>query len=252
MADPCRWLLIGNSRWHWAEADGSSPPLRIHHRPAPLADEPIPWSQLRGWACVGRLPGWMARPGAAGPPPERRLALAAVPLQDMPPWLGIDRALGGWRAWCRQGGGGVLVADAGTALSLTRVSAEGRFAGGRLQAGYRLQLQALREATAQLPSLEGDAVLPADPWPQDTESALRCGCLRGLAAAIAQAWLDLPAGAVDGLWLTGGDGPVLAPLLRGLGVPVREAPGLCLEALVELSSAPGQPGSDRPSPRPSP
>lgn len=260
------WLLIGNSRWHWAEAIdqagadtrsavGFGPlPLRFSHSPHPPESTGLEWSRLSAWAAVGRLP-------SQGEPAfrrleelnARRLSLEQVPLQQLPPWLGIDRALVGWQAWWRQGqrgGGAVLVADAGTALSLTRVGAAGTFAGGRLQPGVSTQLHSLGQSTALLPLLmpaaEGlSSVAEAmdrwliDPWPIHTESAMRVGCLLGVAAAVAQAWRDLQRLEPTALWLTGGDAPALAPLLEREQVPHELAPELALEALVALSSDPG-------------
>lgn len=218
-----RWLLIGNSRWHWAEArpDGllswSEAPARGLQRlgPQPLA-----------WAAVGPLPSEPVLD------PERRLRLNDVPLVAAPPWLGLDRALAGWQAQ-RLSGCGALVADAGTALSLTRVSAAGAFAGGRLLAGAGLQLQALARDTAALPGVPLPPLLPADPWPQATEAAMAAGVLRGLAAVIDQAWCEARAeDPTCRLWLTGGDAQVLAPLLG-----VQASPQLALEGLVALRPA---------------
>lgn len=234
MAGPGRWLLIGNSRWHWAEAQRPAS-LRCWHTSAPASLSAIELGGLCGWACVGSLPLEFQLP------PERQLGLDQVPLAATPAWLGVDRALAGWQAWRRHqngAGGAVLVADAGTALSLTLVDARGAFAGGRLMAGARLQLAALSTATAQLPAL----ALPEksdqlDPWPVATAAAMTTGCLWGLAAAIAQAVTALPGAPPAGLWLTGGDAPLLAPLLAELGLRFELAPSLCLEALVALRPA---------------
>jgi type III pantothenate kinase len=260
------WLLIGNSRWHWVEAlaeagsDPGSSVLRFSHGPPPPDPSLLPWERLRAWAAVGPLPLQGAVSLSELTKLEgRRLRLERVPLQQMPPWLGIDRALVGWQAWQRQGqlgGGAVLVADAGTALSLTRVGATGVFAGGRLQPGVSTQLSSLGRTTALLPLLvpgpEGlDPFVEAnDPWPIETEQAMRVGCLRGLAAAVAQAWRDLQSAEPSALWLTGGDAPALAPLLRAEEVPFNPAPELALEALVALSSDPDPRGSAGPSPQP--
>ncbi|CAK6701414.1 Type III pantothenate kinase [Synechococcus sp. CBW1107] len=260
------WLLIGNSRWHWVEALAEaaslpeSPVLRFSHSPPPPDPALLPWERLRAWAAVGPLP--LQGAGRISQLMElegRRLRLERVPLQQLPPWLGIDRALVGWQAWQRQGrlgGGAVLVADAGTALSLTRVGATGVFAGGRLQPGLSTQLSSLGRTTALLPLLEPgpeglDRVVTVnDPWPIETEQAMRVGCLSGLAAAVAQAWRDLQSVEPAALWLTGGDAPALAPLLRAQEVPFEPAPELVLEALVALSSGPDPRGSAEPSPQP--
>ena len=222
-----RLLLVGNSRWHWAEF--ASEGLRCwHERPPAAAPD---WRQLRAWAAVGRLPA------ADPPPPAPRIEVPQVPLQGLPAWIGIDRALVGWRAWQRQGHG-VLVADAGTALSLTWIDAAGRFQGGRISAGVGLQLRSLGQGTALLPRLEAAAAEGVDglaAWPTGTEAALRQGCLQACAAAIATGWRQLSAGASPcRLWLTGGDAAGLAPLLRAEGIDLELAPDLALEALAAL------------------
>ena len=228
-----RLLLVGNSRWHWAERHSEG--LTVWHEsgpPEPIGAVHDPWADLEAWACVGRLPPELSLP------PDQRLALEQVPLRDVPPWLGIDRALAGWQAWHRQGSG-VLVADAGTCLSLTWIDGEGRFRGGRLSAGLGLQLRSLGQATAQLPQLEAAAVgdaMAADPWPIATAAAMDLGCLKACAAAVMQGWTDLQAaGSPCWLWLTGGDGERLAPLLRAAGLMPELAPDLVLEGLAALA-----------------
>ncbi|MEI7665163.1 MAG: type III pantothenate kinase [Synechococcaceae cyanobacterium ELA263] len=238
-----RWLLIGNSRWHWAVDRGDG--LSIDHELPPLAAlEPGLLADLVGWAAVGALPPPVLLPS------QRRLQLDRVPLAGVPPWLGLDRALAGWLAW-RRHGQGVLVADAGTVLSLTRVESSGRFGGGRLLAGVGLQLQAMAQGTAALPLLElpllalpledgvGSARAAAIDWPMQTGRAMATGVVWGLAAAVADAAL----GALEHepgcrLVLSGGDGALLQPRLQELlgahGVLVDLQPDLALEALVEL------------------
>jgi type III pantothenate kinase len=280
-ASEARWLLIGNSRWHWAVPPlAADSPLRVwHDRPwhgdrseregkgtgAPVsatsaADEDgipprVASALLLGWAAVGPVSADLVLP------PGARVQLAEVPLQAAPPWLGIDRALAGWWGW-RLVTGPVLVADAGTVLSFTRVDWEGRFAGGRLLAGAALQLRAMAGGTAHLPALDAPAVpveasavaalaedaVPADPapaaWPHDTAGAMRSGVLRGLAAAIAAAIQETRREEPDcRLLLTGGDGPALAALLEP-ALAVEQRPHLCLEALAAL-----RPARDQPSPR---
>lgn len=228
-----RWLLIGNSRWHWAERCGER--VAFHHGP-PL-EGPLP--PLQAWAAVGAIPP------AAELPNERRLRLDQVPLRESPPWLGIDRALVGWQAWQRWRAP-VLVADAGTVLSLTWVDGEGRFRGGRLMAGAGLQWRAMAAGTNGLPPPGASAVV--DPsglalWPTTTAEAMEVGVLRGLAAALSAAAEERRAREPGcRLVLTGGDGEALHPLLALPGDPLGSAwelcPGLGLEALIGLRPAP--------------
>ena len=164
----------------------------------------------------------------------QRLLTSDVPLANLPPTLGVDRALAAWGAWqqCRQP---VLVADAGTALSLTLVDAAGCFLGGRLMAGGRLQLQALHQGTADLPQL-GPVEAAGPLWATQTSEAMASGVVRGLAAAIALAFHDRPQPPWPWqLWLTGGDAPVLMPLLQAQGLQPHHDEGLALAALVALS-----------------
>lgn len=223
-----RWLLIGNSRWHWAEdVQGErrywsdSPSTTLPHQP-------------RGWAAVGTVP--------QGLPPAGRLELAHIPLQNLPPWLGIDRALGGYEAWQRCGRP-VLVADAGTALSLTWVDGQGRFCGGRLQAGAALQLRALHQGTAQLPVVQQaalGALALTSRWPAETETAMVAGVLEGLAGALDRAACQLLQRQSDlQLWLTGGDAQALHGLLVANGREAsgwQLAPGLCLDGLARAAA----------------
>lgn len=235
------WLLIGNSRWHWALADGDSggsgeggpteAGLRFVHLPPPTSAVEPPLA----WAAVGAVPPEAALPAAS------RLQLEDVPLAGSPPWLGIDRALAGWWA-ARLHGGPVLVADAGTVLSLTRVDGRGCFAGGRLMAGAALQLAAMGSGTAGLPTLEGDLAAGAEAWPLATAPAMRRGVVEGLAAAVREAGRQARAQEPRcRIVLTGGDGPALLPLLRRwpeLGEDaLTHRPELCLEALVALRPA---------------
>jgi len=223
-----RLLLIGNSRWHWAELEPGSGELRCWHTAPGSSLDLADAGTLQAWAAVGALPLQLASGSA------RRIGLEDVPLQGLPPWLGIDRALVGWRAWQQQGDA-VLVADAGTALSLTRVSADGGFAGGLISAGVALQLRALTGSTAQLPAVNVAGAEMGEAWPIHTEAAMAEGCRRGVAAAIAQAWRQAcRESPPTSLWLTGGDAPGLMPLLEEQQLKPVLAPDLALEAMAAL------------------
>ncbi|MEB3266727.1 MAG: type III pantothenate kinase [Cyanobacteriota bacterium] len=226
-----RWLLIGNSRWHWA-APGPAGLLVWHGAPASHRPD-----GLVAWAAVGPVP----EPEAW--PTHRRLRLDGVPLEGAPAWLGIDRALAAWQATVDSGGAPVLVADAGTVLSLTRLEAGGRFGGGRLLAGLELQLRAMAAGTALLPRPSGVGGA-AGVWPMATEAAMVIGVQRGLAAAVAAAAAEAadpgPWFGADPLhlWVTGGDGPVLFPLIQDQLAPssvrLHHDPSLCLRAMARL------------------
>jgi len=235
-SEPPRWLLIGNSRWHWAWPDPGPGAVRVEHHP--LGAHQPEAGALLAWAATGAVPEGVL-------PHARRLGPAAVPLRDLPPWLGIDRALAGWLAW-RLAAGPVLVADAGTVLSLTWVDGAGMFRGGRLMAGVALQLRAMAAGTRALPALadprEAIGPDPEDSWPRGTEAAMAIGVLQGLSAAVVEAWRDLRRREGScALIVTGGDGPALMERIGHASPPGATAalePDLALRALAELRPCP--------------
>ena len=238
MASEQRCLLIGNSRWHWAEQSRSGAWSYSHSGPqlSVLAGS----APLRSWAAVGPVPAHsMLRP-------DRRLCLDAIPLQNVPPWLGIDRALAGWGAWTQSAEvGPLMVVDAGTVLSLTRVTADGAFNGGWLAAGLRLQLQAMAAGTEALPDPDNQNQDFCDgvSFPRDSCEAMRRGVIESLVGLIVRAQ-DLDP---SPLWLCGGDAPLLMQALLTQGLELNHAPDLVMQSLVTLvSSAPGRSALDQP------
>ena len=224
-----RALLIGNSRWHWAQRGEGG--LRVDHGdsdPGRIGtDPPI-------WAAVGPVPHQLVGHQ------DLRIRLEDVPLPKAPPWLGVDRALGAWMAWrCSQKrqldcSRGLLLVDAGTVLSLTRVSADGCFAGGQLLPGYRLQLQAMAEGTVGLPSvLEHPHVgVPKEIFPEETAAAMQRGVLQALLATIAVAQEN----SQGLLWLCGGDAPLLQAHWAGATELLQVQDDLQLQALLDLGA----------------
>jgi len=237
-APPARWLLIGNSRWHWAEAAASATSgLRCWHSQAPASLKPKEGERLRCWACVGQPAPQLQLPLG------RRFHQAGVPLVSMPPWLGVDRALAGWQAWRRQregAGGAVLVADCRNLPEPDPGGQPGRLRRREIDGWSPTPADGDGKgdgpaAGARLGGTDGGLEPGFDPWPAATAEAMSAGCLWGLAAAIAQALEAARSEGPHTLWLTGGDGPSLAPLLKELGLDFEWAPELCLEGLVALS-----------------
>ena len=171
---------------------------------------------------------------------DLRICLEDVPLPKAPPWLGVDRALGAWMAWrCSQEqqldcSRGLLLVDAGTVLSLTRVTADSCFGGGQLIPGYRLQLQAMADGTLGLPSttedLDNDAL--KEVFPQQTVAAMQRGVLEAMLASIAAAQQH----SQGLLWICGGDAALLKRHWSGATELLQLEGDLQLQALLSLGA----------------
>lgn len=138
---------------------------------------------------------------------------------DDPNRVGVDRLAAAAAAHrLTPTGQATIIIDAGTALTIDAVNAEGTFLGGAIAPGLQLGLQALSSGTSLLPRIELDTTTPL--LGKTTVAGLRSGALHGSAALIEGicariiAELDCPAT----VFLTGGDGPLLHPLIAGIDI----------------------------------
>lgn len=253
-------LSIGNSRYHWAEFSNHQM-LRsweTEHLSEPfLNSSQKDWGDLlRSLNCIptdqAPLPElWLASVVPAQTelwqtyPHLHRITLADIPIPDMYPSLGIDRALALWGAgslW----GWPVLVIDGGTALTFTGVDDRGVFKGGAILPGLGLQGRSLTQFTAALPQLDPLATTLPPRWATDTLAAMHSGILytllAGLDAFITDWWKQFPDSA---LVFTGGDGNRLATALQSCLVgserdwlkKLQVNPHLVLQGIAALRSA---------------
>lgn len=130
-----------------------------------------------------------------------------------PETLGYDRIAAAAGAVDVFGKEAVVIADAGTALTLDIVSADGNFVGGNISAGVGLKLRALHRYTGALPIVNEEGDMPEIGY--DTQTAMRSGTVYGTAAEIA--WMAGVAVAEYGchiLVLTGGYAHLLEPKVK--------------------------------------
>lgn len=219
-------LMIGNSRLHWAlfvgeklEAAWDTPyldesavqqlskcqtpkdfvaTLPITALPLPIYLASVVPSQTALWQSYPQI---------------SCITLEQVPLDQLYPTLGIDRALallGAGEVW----GFPMLVIDAGTALTFTGANADRHLVGGAILPGVSLQLHSLGQRTANLPLVEMADNLPSR-WAVNTPAAIQSGVIYSLMAAIndfIQAWWqEFPDSRVV---LTGGDRTLLLKYLQ--------------------------------------
>lgn len=126
-----------------------------------------------------------------------------------PRTLGVDRVAAAVGARTLYPGSNLLVADIGTAATYDVVDSEGCFRGGNIAPGVGLRLQSLRHFTANLPEVESRGDTPG--FGYSTETAMRAGAVRGVAAEIIYYLSLLPED--TRLILTGGWGKDIAAYL---------------------------------------
>ncbi len=149
--------------------------------------------------------------------------------------VGIDRLIAAWAARELVHQDGVVVVDAGSAMTVDLIDDQGVFRGGAIMAGLRLQIRALATGTDALTEVDLQGPLPSPLAPgRKTHDAIRVGI--SAAAAGGVRFLVEQYHALVGtplrLVITGGDAPYLMPHLGSTAVHV---PDLILRGLWHLS-----------------
>ena len=133
--------------------------------------------------------------------------------------LGNDRVAAAVGAAMLFPGSGSLVVDAGTAVTIDVVNADGTFVGGNIAPGIRLRFASLHEATSQLPLVGAEGEVPS--FGHDTLTAIRAGVVGGMVSEIADSFVRASTDyGCRRILLTGNDAPLLYPLVEKRGLPV--------------------------------
>lgn len=242
---------VGNSLIKWGRCrDG-----RVTEKVSLPPDDPAAWhSQLAFWG--------LASPAAwavSGVHPPRRQSLTdwlrqrghqvlileharQLPLRvdvEFPDRVGIDRLLNAVAARALGAPDSrAVIADAGSAVTVDLVDESGTFFGGTIFPGLRLMAQALHTYTALLPLVkvaQSEPPLPGRSTPEAIAAGVFWAVAGGIRALVEE--LSAPDGHhAHDVYLTGGDAPLLEPVLRRLlaTVPNRRvllAPSLTLEGV---------------------
>jgi type III pantothenate kinase len=145
-------------------------------------------------------------------PQVKLITLADIPLFNLYPTIGIDRALAAFGAG-ELYGYPVIVIDGGTALTITGFDQNQCLVGGAILPGLRLQLRSLATGTAALPKIELPQKLPLR-WSDNTPGSIASGILHTISSGISdfiQDWRQLyPHSQII---FTGGDGDLLCGYL---------------------------------------
>ena len=115
-------------------------------------------------------------------PDLKLIQLTDIPIKNLYPTLGIDRALAVLGSGENYGLPS-LVIDGGTALTLTGVNEDRQLIGGAILPGLDLQFQSLSQRTAALPRLNLPKTLP-NRWAMNTEEAIASGIIHTLLTGI--------------------------------------------------------------------
>ena len=151
---------------------------------------------------------------------------------DEPSQLGIDRwaALIGARGLSSDP---CVVVNAGTAMTVDALTAEGEFIGGIIVPGFDLMHESLAAHTARLSAERGNFTS----FPRTTRDAITSGAIQALCGAV-ERMRDamLAAGNREPVLIfSGGAGELVA---RHMGRPVRIVDKLVLEGLVQIALEP--------------
>lgn len=224
---------IGNSLIKWGRCAGD----RVVEKISLAHDEPESWEkqlaswQLNGtseWAVGGVRPKgrdelvkWLRRRGDRVAVIEAAAQLPLKVVLDRPDHVGIDRLFDAVAANAeRQSEAPAVVIDAGTAVTVDWVDAQGAFRGGSIFPGVRLMAKALHDYTALLPLIDVTEVAPLPG--RSTPAAMHAGIFWAVAGGIrtlveqlvAQAEPALAAAHPVDVFLTGGDTALLASALE--------------------------------------
>jgi type III pantothenate kinase len=214
-------LSIGNSRLHWAWWQGRQRQATWHCAHLATLDHPETWGWpaallqelgTRHWSILPLYVASVVPSQTALWQPYARgiIRLEQIPLGNLYPTLGIDRALAAYGAG-ETYGYPVLAIDGGTALTLTGIDERKQLVGGAILPGLGLQLQSLGQGTAQLPSLSWEIQTSVERWSRDTSGAIWGGVLYSAIAGLQDFGADwqqrFPGSPII---LTGGDGALLA------------------------------------------
>lgn len=133
---------------------------------------------------------------------------------ESPCTLGTDRLAAAIGAWNLCPSSSLLVVDAGTALTIDVVR-DNKYLGGNISPGLAMRFRALHSMTSRLPLINEKENIEKSFFGKDTETAIGCGVVWGMAAEIA-GMMQLGGRSYESriLLLTGGDGKRMYSLIE--------------------------------------
>ena len=221
MVSDINFLLVGNSRLHWAKYSKNQSKF-FHTKKEQKFPENIDLDQLI-WASVGKLPNFLLKK-------ENEIKTRDIQLSNLPDYFGVDRALACLAALniienpLKKD---LLIADFGTILSLTKLNSNGSILGGQLIPGFLTQLKSMEQYTKNL-KVPKKFEIPSKDFLINTEEAILKGVINSLTGVIKSSFNPLK----DILITCGGDSEFLAKSLKIQKEKIINAPNLVMEGMI--------------------
>ena len=197
------YLLIGNTRLHWAVNKNSS-----YKFSNTLVNDSLPKNiDLKKliWASVGKYP-------TNNLLKKNQVTIKDINLINMPHFIGIDRALACFAAlimFKSKLSKNLLIVDLGTTVSITKIDHQGNILGGQLFPGFTTQLRSMEESTKNL-VFPNKLFIPNNKFEISTMNAMLRGVYNSITGAINVAFDRTK----DILILCGGDANLIGNSLK--------------------------------------
>ena len=221
MVEDIHFLLVGNSRLHWAE--NLQDKYRFFHT---QKNKKVPQNiNLNNliWASVGHLPDFFLRK-------ENEITTQDIKLQNLPAHFGVDRALCCLEALKiieNPSKKELLIADCGTTLSLTKLTAQGSIIGGQIAPGFLTQLKSMEKYTKNLEAPKKYDI-PLQDFLINTEDSMLKGVSNSLMGVINLSFKPTK----DILIMCGGDSELIGSLLKQKKEEIIIAPNLVMQGMI--------------------
>ena len=197
------YLLIGNSRLHWALRKDNS--YEFFHT---LFDQRFPENiNLKKliWASVGKYP-------TSKLSNNNEISIKNLTLKAMPDHIGIDRALAcvaAHKTIENKLKKNILIVDLGTTVSITKIDNIGNLIGGQLLPGFTTQLKSMDENTKNL-TFPKNIFIPSNNFETNTFKAMLRGVYNSIFGAIKLSFNPKQ----DVLIICGGDAKFIGETIR--------------------------------------
>ena len=221
MVSDINFLLVGNSRLHWANYSQNQSKF-FHTKKEQKVPVNINVNQLI-WASVGKLPNFPLNE-------KNEIKTKNIQLSNLPDYFGIDRALACLAALNTIENPlkkDLVIADFGTILSITKLNSNGSILGGQLIPGFLTQLKSMEQNTKNLKVPEKYEI-PTKDFLINTEEAILKGVINSLTGVIKSSFNPLK----DILITCGGDSQFLTKSLEINKKNIINAPNLVMEGMI--------------------